>query len=364
LIPWLQAARDLRAIEMESAGVYRALRERCPMLAIRGISDLVGLRRSEAWTKYACASAAAFTRAFLRTRPIEVASGDVGHQRPTGVVSAEQGRTRDLVDRARPEDVHAGEGAPPAAPPRRPATTSPPSWTATTDGVAYDLFLTCPSANKASARAFYDLLQPDIRAFLDERSLSPSERWDQATRAAQRASRASVLLLSQRADATWYLGEDVVTAIALHRASAQGHHIMPVLLDPNIALPCSLRHHAAIDLVAAGGPAGVAALLRERVAALHDQPPPSRPLSTSAAEPRGTPDRCDHHRLYDRLCQLGDAIFEQIVVHAAIERAAIASRAAPIVERALDVAQLAALDQTLCRRISAELDRRAPWTRR
>ncbi|HEX7842651.1 MAG TPA: CHAT domain-containing protein, partial [Kofleriaceae bacterium] len=70
LIPWLRTARDLRAIEMESAGVYRAVRGRCPMLAIRGISDIVGLKRSDAWTKYACASAAAFTRAFLRTRPV------------------------------------------------------------------------------------------------------------------------------------------------------------------------------------------------------------------------------------------------------------------------------------------------------
>jgi hypothetical protein len=44
LIPWLRTARDLRAIEMESAGVYRAVRGRCPMLAIRGISDIVGLK--------------------------------------------------------------------------------------------------------------------------------------------------------------------------------------------------------------------------------------------------------------------------------------------------------------------------------
>jgi nucleoside phosphorylase len=74
LIPWLQTTRNLLAIEMESGGVYRAARERCPMLAIRGISDLVGLKRADAWTKYACASAAAFTRAFLRTRPVELAS--------------------------------------------------------------------------------------------------------------------------------------------------------------------------------------------------------------------------------------------------------------------------------------------------
>lgn len=69
LIPWLQTARNLLAIEMEAAGVYRATRGRCPMLAIRGISDIVGLKRADVWTKYACASAASFARGFLRTRP-------------------------------------------------------------------------------------------------------------------------------------------------------------------------------------------------------------------------------------------------------------------------------------------------------
>jgi nucleoside phosphorylase len=83
LIPWLATARNLLAVEMESGGVYRAVRERCPMLAIRGISDIVGLKRADAWTKYACASAAAFTRAFLRTRPIEAGSS-------TGVVAVPQ----------------------------------------------------------------------------------------------------------------------------------------------------------------------------------------------------------------------------------------------------------------------------------
>jgi nucleoside phosphorylase len=74
LIPWLTTARHLLAIEMESAGAYRAARERCPMLAIRGISDIVGLKRSDAWTRFACASAAAFTHAFLRTRPVPPSS--------------------------------------------------------------------------------------------------------------------------------------------------------------------------------------------------------------------------------------------------------------------------------------------------
>jgi nucleoside phosphorylase len=94
---WLQDARSLLAIEMESGGVYRAARERCPMLAIRGISDIVGLKRADAWTKYACASAAAFTRAFLRTRPIEpsqatnkTAPAQERHDRPVGSQPAEE----------------------------------------------------------------------------------------------------------------------------------------------------------------------------------------------------------------------------------------------------------------------------------
>jgi nucleoside phosphorylase len=74
LFPWIQTARNLLAVEMESGGVYRASRERCPMLAIRGISDIVGLARADPWTKFACAAAAAFTRAFLRTRPVPLGS--------------------------------------------------------------------------------------------------------------------------------------------------------------------------------------------------------------------------------------------------------------------------------------------------
>lgn len=70
LVPWISTSRGLLAVEMESAGVHRATRDNTPMLAIRGLSDIVGLKRQDAWTKYACAAAAAFTRAYLRTQPV------------------------------------------------------------------------------------------------------------------------------------------------------------------------------------------------------------------------------------------------------------------------------------------------------
>jgi nucleoside phosphorylase/CheY-like chemotaxis protein len=70
LSQWLQNARKILAVEMESAGVYHASRDRVPALAIRGISDIVGFKRDDDWTKFACRSAAAFTHAFLYTEPI------------------------------------------------------------------------------------------------------------------------------------------------------------------------------------------------------------------------------------------------------------------------------------------------------
>lgn len=75
LFPWILTARNLLAVEMESGGVFRAARDRCPMLAIRALSDIIGLKRADEWTKYAAQSAAAFARAYLQTSPIPPGSG-------------------------------------------------------------------------------------------------------------------------------------------------------------------------------------------------------------------------------------------------------------------------------------------------
>jgi nucleoside phosphorylase len=68
---WLRTSRDIIGVEMELAGVYQAAWDfQKPVLAIRGLSDIVGFKRSPDWTSYACNSAAAFTVALLRSRPI------------------------------------------------------------------------------------------------------------------------------------------------------------------------------------------------------------------------------------------------------------------------------------------------------
>jgi nucleoside phosphorylase len=56
---------------MESAGIYKATQgSNVSFLAIRGISDVIGFKREDEWTLYACETAAAFAQAFLLTRPI------------------------------------------------------------------------------------------------------------------------------------------------------------------------------------------------------------------------------------------------------------------------------------------------------
>lgn len=72
LTVWLKVARQVLAVEMESAGVYRAAHgRRVPALAIRAISDIVGFKRDARWTAYACQAAASFASAFVRARPVE-----------------------------------------------------------------------------------------------------------------------------------------------------------------------------------------------------------------------------------------------------------------------------------------------------
>jgi nucleoside phosphorylase len=66
---WLESARSILAVEMESAGVLQAaqqINKQYPVMAIRGISDIIGLKRDERWTPYACQSAGAFTSAFIK----------------------------------------------------------------------------------------------------------------------------------------------------------------------------------------------------------------------------------------------------------------------------------------------------------
>lgn len=63
--------RDIIAFESQSLDAYSTARAlQVPLMSIRGISEITGLERDPHWVVYACKVAAAFTLAFLKTRPI------------------------------------------------------------------------------------------------------------------------------------------------------------------------------------------------------------------------------------------------------------------------------------------------------
>lgn len=88
---WQESARQLIAVEMELGGVYIAARrsdKEYPILAIRGISDIVGFKRHPDWTEYACQSAASFTHAFISTGLISSQVTTSQQNRPPAVIDS------------------------------------------------------------------------------------------------------------------------------------------------------------------------------------------------------------------------------------------------------------------------------------
>jgi nucleoside phosphorylase len=69
---WRRSARDLLAMEMELTGVYAAADRKYKtysVIAVRGISDIVGFKRDDAWTRYACETAGSFCISLLKNMP-------------------------------------------------------------------------------------------------------------------------------------------------------------------------------------------------------------------------------------------------------------------------------------------------------
>jgi hypothetical protein len=105
--------------------------------------------------------------------------------------------------------------------------------------IEYDIFLAHAGSDLPLAEQLYALLaKPDVRVFLDKRSLLPSDSWDLEIQHAQRASRMTVVLVGPEWKKAFFLRSEVQTAISLFRLDAQRHRVLSVFLpgsDPNNA---------------------------------------------------------------------------------------------------------------------------------
>lgn len=76
---WQKTARSMLGFEMELAGVFAGARRHdpdYPVLAIRGISDVIGCQRNPDWTAFACNSAASLCVSLLANVPAHVLFSD------------------------------------------------------------------------------------------------------------------------------------------------------------------------------------------------------------------------------------------------------------------------------------------------
>ena len=234
-------------------------------------------------------------------------------------------------------------------------------------------------ADTAAAEELFDLLAPDVKAWLDARSLLLGDEWPVEIPRAQRASLATVILVSARADRAYYLRDEIHTAIALHRTVPDEHRAVAVFLDGRpadpMAVPYGLRVLHSLDAVAEGGLPGVARKLRELVAALRARggvvaaaavavaaaavaAAPSPVTATAAAAAPVEP-----QALYERLCKLTvGAQLEAVILRAGLPRHHIAGATAPVAQRALDVVLLAMQGgPAMLAAVAGAIAKEAPW---
>ena len=63
---WKKINRKIAGVDMESIGAYEATKDKCPIMIIRGVSDIVGFEKNDDWVNYACETSAAFAYTLIK----------------------------------------------------------------------------------------------------------------------------------------------------------------------------------------------------------------------------------------------------------------------------------------------------------
>jgi len=114
--------------------------------------------------------------------------------------------------------------------------------------VDYDFFIAHAGADVAKAEIFFDLLARETKVFLDIKCLLPGDNWPAVIHAAQRKSRVTLVLVSDRTEQAFYEGEEIASAIALARDKPSEHRVVPIYLTerPPEYVPYGLRQKHAL----------------------------------------------------------------------------------------------------------------------
>lgn len=147
----------------------------------------------------------------------------------------------------------------------------------------YVYFLAHASADEALARQLHaGLRAAGLSCFLDLEDLLPGDEWDLVIPRAQRASAATILLVSARYDAAYYLRDEVHAAIAMGRQPGSEHRLIPVFVSgPPQPMPYGIGLKQGFDLSKLGMDEVVARLVA-LAAKLGGGAPPGAPPPPAA----------------------------------------------------------------------------------
>jgi hypothetical protein len=198
----------------------------------------------------------------------------------------------------------------------------------------YTFFLAHAGRDTECAKELRNLLHPDVEVFLDAYDLDPGDEWDIELPRRQRQAQATIALLSSATETAYYLREEIASAIAYQRHEPDTHRLIPVYLDgipkdPS-KIPYGMRVRHALD-AALLGMAGVAAELKKVAADLTIAPSLSLPLDT--------PKPADRIAVFEALCKILPAMFEEIVFRLRAPKQYLAPTNEPLARRALDLVQ-------------------------
>lgn len=112
----------------------------------------------------------------------------------------------------------------------------------------YDFFIAHAGTDEAEAVNFYELLAHETEVFLDARCLLPGDSWTIVIPRAQRRSRVTLVLISDRTEQAFYEGEEIANAIAMAREKGSTHRVVPIYLAgrPPEDVPYGLRQKQAL----------------------------------------------------------------------------------------------------------------------
>lgn|GEM_PF-3348750 len=146
----------------------------------------------------------------------------------------------------------------------------------------WDFFIAHAGPDQHSAEVLYDLLRP-FRGFLACRRLMPGDDWDQELPIAQRKSLVTLVLISSSTNSAYYQREEIASAIALARAKASAHRVIPIFLDSsqsNRSIHYGLRGKHSLDCSSEGGLENVARKIRAALRQMKRSRQPPTPRIT------------------------------------------------------------------------------------